>query len=227
MPSEASPAQRGRALGNMVLVISVASSNHQGLETSASAAPFSTFAAAALLSNFPALVTACFASDFFSGLWHPLVMAWLLQKPLAQPYCACFRHPGMAHFCFLLVCRLRPRSASLRLSRQRNTILNVECAWGSEPKCCVYGLWGRRRVPRVLWAPLESTPCITKIGAIQTHRVPSSVGYPVSCGCRPLEGTPCPVGAAGRYPVCPVGAAGRYPVCPVRVILCLCTSSGK
>ena len=33
---------------------------------------------------------------------------------------------------------------------------------------------------------------------------------------RPLEGTPCPV-----------GAAGGYPVCPVRVILCLCTSSGK
>ena len=30
----------------------------------------------------------------------------------------------------------------------------------------------------------------------------------------PLGGTPCPVGAAGRYPMCPVGAAGRYPVCP-------------
>ena len=25
-----------------------------------------------------------------------------------------------------------------------------------------------------------------------------------------LEGTPCPVGAAGGYPVCPVGAAGGY-----------------
>ena len=71
-----------------------------------------------------------------------------------------------------------PRSASLRLSRQRNTILNVECAWGSEPKC------GRRwEVPRVLWAPVGGTPCVL---------------------WAPLGGTPCVLCASSCASVLPL-----------------------